>query len=238
MSTIDPLAARRERDARRPTTGQVLLTLLVIALLGAVTGFGVTRLDEGDEALSILFFALTFLGFAGVIIGQIVWTSLVMRRGDIGLAYGQAAALAGAGIAVALRAPTLDVWDVFTITGAILLGVALLLALLGWRAARSRARQAVREEELMRTGRLTSGTITDQGYDSFDEAANILTTVTVTFTDQWGTQRWVQQPALIRRSDPLRTGETTRLWYDPANPGDESSIVVEAVRQRTLRARR
>ncbi|MBT2517715.1 hypothetical protein J7E29_09750 [Streptomyces sp. ISL-90] len=52
-----------------------------------------------------------------------------------------------------------------------------------------------------------------------------------------GTRRWVERNMLIRREGDVRVGDTTRLWYDPADPGADGRIVVELARENPLGAR-
>ena len=80
---------------------------------------------------------------------------------------------------------------------------------------------------MMRSGTRTTATVTDKGYDIFRESARILTSVTFTFTDLNGVQRWVQRPMLITASDPVVEGQETDLWYDPSAPGNDKRIVVK-----------
>jgi hypothetical protein len=118
------------------------------------------------------------------IVASIAWTGIVMKRRDLGLMYGNAAALLGGGVGV-----------------------------------------------------LAAATVSDKGYTVFHESDRILTTVTFTFTDLQGVQRWVQRTMTVSAADPIENGQETRLWYDAANPGNDRAIVVELAYRSPLRAR-
>ena len=156
---------------------------------------------------------------------------IFLRRADIGVGYGAAAALVGAGSGVLLAAAS----GVPLVIGVALLALGLLLLLLGVRAASGRRAQEARDQQTMRAGTVTTATVTDKGYDFFRESARILTTVTFRFVDLQGTERWVQRMMIIQQANPVVEGQETQLWYDARNPGDEKGIVVELARQFPVR---
>ena len=233
MSTIDPIKAQRERANRRPSTRRVLLTLLVMVVGGGLAGAGwggQAMLDVAGEHGGWITVAI-ILGMLISILSISAWLSLVFRRGDIGLGYGLGALLIGGGLGVLLVVSIAPENLGGSITGYGLLGAGLVLAVLGWLAHQGRRVEEARQEELMRTGREVQATVSDRGYLDFgDGTQRLITTATFTFTDHLGTQRWVQRVVVMHRSAPLDNGDTTRLWYDPQDPGDEKSIVVEAAR--------
>jgi len=243
MSTVDPSIAKLERRNRRPSTASVAILLLVLFAGGFGTGygwasFGVVSATTPDEPPFATVIAVP-LGMFLLIGGSIVWLSVVMRRGDVGIMYGNACALLGAGVGVLAAAAaspaTGNVSGLLAVIGVVLLALAAGALALGVAAAAARRRAVRRAERAMQTGTLTTATVSDQGWTIFRESARIFTTVTFTFVDLAGTRRWVQRPMVIHAEDPVRNGAETRLWYDAANPGDDGSIVVELAHRNPLR---
>ncbi|MFB2598232.1 hypothetical protein ACEXQE_10600 [Herbiconiux sp. P17] len=243
MSTIDPAIAARERSAKRPGTVRVavLLLLLLIGGFGAGFGWGAVGGFSEDVDPPVLVVVAIPVGMALTIVCSILWSATVMRRSDVGLSAGWTAALIGGGAGVLLASTTTgssgaDVVLVGVGIGLLVLGLASFV--LGLAAAATRRRAADTHEEILRTGMLTTATVSDQGWVIFRESTRILTTVTFTFVDTSGVRRWVQKAMVIRAEDPLTNGQQSRLWYDPANPGDEKRIVVEAAMLSPLRPAR
>jgi hypothetical protein len=239
MSTIDPAIAARARRARRPSGVRVVVLLVLQFAGGALAGFGwgsFGAMSEEMEPPWQMVIAIP-VGTLLLILSSIAWAGTVMRRTDIGLAYGTAAALVGGGggvlvasTAVPRPGATIVLW-----VGIALIALGAAFLMLGLAAAASRARIARRQREIVRTGQLATATVSDKGYLVFGESTRILTTVTFTFRDLSGTQRWVQRAMVIRAEAPLENGDETRLWYDGSNPGDADSIVVEAAMNSPVR---
>lgn len=236
MSTVDPEIARAKRAMRRPSIALVIILLLLLLAGGMLCGYGYAGMASFESVGEPPIGAI--VGAAGgmplTIFASILWTWAVIKRPDIGLAYGFAAVLFGAGIGVMLesrgRADDVASWIAWGLVG----GGGLLLVL-GIAAAGGRTSQSRRDRETLRTGTLTTATVTNKGYDFFRESSRILATVTFTFVDLQGTRRWVKKTALIEQSDPIVDGQTTRLWYNAAEPGDTKQIVVEAAHDRPVR---
>ncbi|UAJ78509.1 hypothetical protein IT072_14790 [Leifsonia sp. ZF2019] len=236
MSTVDPSYARAARQARRPGTTRVVVLLVVLFAGGVLMGWGWGGFaligEDAEPPVGAVVGAvggliLSVAGFAG-------WTATVLRRSDVGLGYGAAAELFGGGAGLmAVLQGTQNVVALGIAWALFVLGA--LFLVLGVSAAAARRRQDSRDERIMESGMLTTATVSDKGYDFFHESSRILTTVTFTFTDLQGTQRWVQKTVLIEQSAPIMEGQETRLWYDAANPGDTRSIVVELARANALR---
>lgn len=231
MSTVDPTLARKAREARVPSTGVVVVLLVLHVVGGAGNGYGWSTFaaftDTASEpsALGILGVAL---GLPIAILASIGWTTIVFRRRDVGLGYGFSAFWFGAGVGVLLASseqPGLA--GVLRVIGIVALAIAVAFLVLGLRAALARRAAAEVAVEVKRTGTHTTATVSDKGYDIFRESSRILTTVTFTFTDLQGVQRWVQRPMLVTASDPVVEGRETELWYDPMAPGDDKRIVVK-----------
>ena len=111
----------------------------------------------------------------------------------------------------------------WTAIALLVLGVLLLIAHLA--RERVRRRRAAELTDARRRGHKTTATVTDRGYDVLED--RLLTAVTFTFNDLEGRQRWVGRPVLIRARNPVAVGQTTRLWFDPRDPGNQRRIVVE-----------
>ncbi len=236
MSTVDPAIARAKRQARRPSLVRVIVLLVLLLAGGVLLGYGwggLARFDGTGEPPTNAIIGVV-CGMPLTILASIVWSWTVMKRPDIGLAYGAAAVLlgAGAGVMATFRGSDDDLasWIAWA-----LIALGALFLVLGIAAAAGRRRQSTRDLETVQSGTLTSAIVTDKGYDFFRESSRILTSVTFTFTDLQGTQRWVQKTVLMEQSDPIVDGQETRLWYDATNPGDTLRIVVEAARDRPVR---
>ena len=230
MSLTDPTLPRKARLGRRPSTLRVAVILAVLLIGGIGIGYGWTGISlvgEFAEPPALVIVGIV-AGMPLTIIGGIVWSWTVLRRADIGLGYGAAATLLGAGTGVILAGQT--------IIGAVLLAVGVVFLILGLTAARARRSQEARDLETMRSGTLVTATVSDKGYDFFRESARILTTVTFTFTDLQGAQRWVQKPMVINQASPVIDGQQTRLWFDALHPDDTARIVVELTRENRMRS--
>lgn len=240
MSTVDPTIARRERAERRPSNVRVVVTLILLLVGGLAAGYGWggfgTMMATQPEEPPVLILVAIPLGMMLAIGASIAWAALVMKRGDLGIMYGNAAVLLGAGAGVILVSAESGPAFVTTI-GYGLIALAVVCLVLGIAAAGARARRENADEAAMRTGTQVTAVVTDKGYTMFRESDRIFTTVTFGFTDLQGTQRWVQRPMLITAADPIQDGQQTRLWFDPANPGNDRAIVVELAHRSPLRAR-
>jgi hypothetical protein len=230
VSLTDPTLPRKLRQARRPSTVRVVVILAILVIGGVGIGYGwtgISLIGEYGEP-SALVIAGIVAGMPLTILGGIIWSATVLRRADIGLGYGAAATLVGAGAGVVLAGQT--------IIGGVLLAVGVVFLILGLTAARARRSQEVRDVETMRSGTLVMATVSDKGYDFFRESARILTTVTFTFTDLQGAQRWVQKPMVIHQATPVVDGQETRLWFDALHPDDTTRIVIELARENRMRS--
>ena len=231
MALTDPTLARKLTKAKRPSTARVIILVVLLLIGGIALGYGWTTLSLFEYDPPALAVVGIVIGMPLTILASIVWSWTILRRADIGIGYGAAAALLGAGSGVLLAAsPGLPL-----VIGVALLALGLLFLLLGARAASGRRAQEARDLQTMRTGTLTTATVTDKGYDFFRESARILTTVTFRFVDLQGTERWVQRIMIIQQANPVVEGQETQLWYDARNPGDEKGIVVELARQFPVR---
>lgn len=240
MSTVDPTIARRERAERRPSNVRVVVTLILLLAGGLAAGYGWggfgTMMATVPEEPPVLVLVAIPVGMMLAIGASIAWAALVLKRSDLGIMYGNAAVLLGAGIGViAISAESGPVF--VTTIGYGLIALAVVCLILGIAAAGARARRENADDAAMRTGTQVTALVTDKGYTMFRESDRIFTTVTFAFTDLQGTQRWVQRPMLVTAADPIHDGQQTPLWFDPANPGNDKAIVVELAHRSPLRAR-
>lgn len=239
MSTTDPGIAKRQRAARRPSNLRVAITLLFLLLGGFALGVGWGgfgwMVDLDTEQVDVLIVAAIPLGMALTVISSIAWAFLVGKRSDLGVMYGNTAVLVGGALGVVLVSQRVDDDGVLTLVALGLLVLAAGALTLGLLAAASRRRAVTRAADARRSGRETTATVTDRGWTIFHESTRIFTTVTFSFVDLAGTQRWVQRQMVIHAAHPVENGQTTRLWYDQANPGDDRRIVVELAEDNPLR---
>lgn len=96
----------------------------------------------------------------------------------------------------------------------------LLLGIAGRRRAAARHDLVA---NLLATGRRTQGSVTESTVPS-SEASRMIFTLTVTFTDAGGVDRWVQRAVKYRTADVPPVGAPVSVLYDPSAPGDESRI--------------
>ncbi|MEO7017693.1 MAG: hypothetical protein ABI130_03280 [Leifsonia sp.] len=227
MSTVDPTSARRERANRRPSTVRVVVVLVLLLVGGTMLGFGWGGFGRMIDATTGPTVAITIAIPAGMILtigSSIAWAQLVVKRSDVGGIYGTAAAILGAGVGVLIVSRDQNDNALPTLIGLGLLGLAVLCLILGLSAAAARRREASAQAETMRTGRVTQATVSDRGYHVFHESDRIFTTVTFTFTDLQGVQRWVQRPMLIHAADPIEaTPRPTRAPSTPQPPPTDGS---------------
>jgi len=239
MSTIDPGIAKQQRAARRPSNVRVVVTLVFLFLGGVALGVGWGgfgwMVDLETEQVDVLTAVAIPVGMTLTVIALIAWASLITRRGDLGLMYGNAAVLFGAALGVVLVSQRVDDDGVLTLVAVGLVVLAVGALVLGLVAAASRRRAVSRAEDARRSGRQTTATVTDRGWTIFHESTRIFTTVTFSFVDLAGTQRWVQRQMVVHAEDPVENGQATRLWFDPADPGDDRRIVVELAQDNPLR---
>lgn len=232
MSTLDPVAARVSRQRRRrPVQRGILSSVLLLGVAVAGWGWGTLSIDGTEGAGRLL--AVT------IVASVVAWCSLlVFAIASAGpwraapFILGFAFLLLGGAFLVVRPAEPLLEFPSFL--GLILLAFAVLVTLGGLRA-RSRVRSRARTQDAaVASGTRATAVVTDVPPGPDPSSRGLWAKVTFTFTDLSGTQRWVQRPLLIRRSGDVSLGDTTLLWYDSSNPGDDASIVVELARDNPL----
>lgn len=236
MSTVDPIAARKLRANKRPGPVGIVLALGFQFIGGLAAGYGWPHLAVLEDAEPpVLALTAIIVSIPILVLSSIAWTALAIRSSNLGLALGGTLAWLGATLGVGTAAAQLDYPPLLTWAGGGCLLIFLLLGCLGIIGARARRNAARREADVMRTGTMTPARVTDKGYVSFSDSAKILTTVTFTFHDAGGVQRWVQRALLITAAEPVVDGQETMLWYDPTDPGNDKKIVVQLAKDMPLR---
>lgn len=236
MSTVDPVALRKLRTAKRPGPVPIAIALVLQFAGGLAAGYGWPQMMLFDDADPP---ALAMAGIISsiplLVIGSLLWTGIVLKHRRLGLSMGGAIAWLGAALGVQQGSSNLGNPPWMAALAAGFLAVAMLLALFGALAARRRRITAIREEEIMLTGTAAAAIVSDKGYTIFRESSKIFTTVTFTFHDLAGIQRWVQRSMLINAAAPVVDGAETTLWYDAMDPGNDKKIVVKLARDSPLR---
>lgn len=236
MSLTDPVAARHARAERRRPIVRVVLTLLLLTS-SAVTGVTwgvliVSGFESADAALQV----------AAIVSAIIAWISYLAfsiatfgswRAGPVVL--GIAFALLGLGLLGARLNGGGSVLEFPGWLGLVFLSLGLLIWVLGFVSRASRRRRAEQQQRTLASGVATTATVTDVPRGPSPSSRGLWAAVTFTFTDRGGTQRWVERPMLIRREGDVKIGDTTQLWYDAADPGNDRSIVVELAKDNPLR---
>ena len=237
MSIIDPDAAARARAARTPQARDLRLPAILLLLGSFVTAYSITAFatvldsesDDTDAGQWIIRIAALTVAAGATIIGLNSWVARSVRNPRLpgfGTAVALMCASAASGTMVVAPAPA---WfqEPRMLAGTWwLAGTAVAFGILSMVSWGARAAGRRREEEIMTTGRLTTGVVTNQGYERFHESNRILTSVTYAFEDLNGTRRFIRRPAMITADDPVVTGELVDVWFDPARPDHLKSITV------------
>ena len=245
MSTIDPDAIRREREARVPGASELAPLAAVTFILPALAALLARRMLAGLIATdtfdwtSIVTLIVMVVSAPAVILAIIRWMSLSPRNPRLlGLETPIGLALLGvaAGLSLAADPPAWVQAPQFDIAVLILAALGLALLILSLRNLFARSRRAAADADIMRASAPVTGVVTNQGYTMFTgEQQAFLTTVTYAFEDESHTRRYVQVFERIPKTDPLVDGEEVDLWFDRADPSNTRRIVI---RRRGARGRR
>lgn len=240
MSIVDPVIAQRLRRTRRPGLVAVVIVLIVILFGGVAVGYGwssmfggASLVDAAEYEPSWISVVAIIAGFPLSIIGTIAWLGIVLKRRELGVLYGLATFWTGAGIGLLIAARALG--GLVTVIGLISFGLAAVFLAVGAVAAGRRQASRNLQAEIIRTGTRTTATVSDKGYLIFRESPRIFTTVTFTFTDLQGVQRWVQRQMVVHAASPVVDGQETELWYDASDPGNDKKIAVKLAVDSPLR---
>lgn len=237
MSTVDPVEARRQREAARvgspgAVVGMVIgLALLVIGAALEVRGlFGLAEFDnmsEGDQPP---------LAIAGMVIGlPLILAGMFIHIGASRRFTGRLLSAPGVG-----RTSMLFVglsigawWGVLSLpsqgalwlipVGATLLTAAMLIAGVVNRIRRRTRRDVL--AQLVARGRIAPAVVVE--IPEIDASSGgLLGPVTVKFVDANGVDRWVTKHGQWKRADLPATGDAATVVFDPERPSDTSRIWV------------
>lgn len=227
MSTQPPPTSAERLAARQQATASTTKQLVVLAagLVGAATIAGILGTVSGtSNPLWVIPVIISgFVCFLGLL-STGAWTaqSRILGKPAPRVTSGVfIAAVLFVGGLVALARDTPALAYVIPLAAAAL--VALLSALSGFLR---RARGA--REVQLRQGSRVVGTVKDDGLAEFPDTPNLkLATITVSFRDHSGVERWVRVLATQSPGHPIAVNDTVDVWFDPSSPGDISRIIVE-----------
>jgi hypothetical protein len=244
MSTVDPIEARRRREAARIGSPAALVGVVIGLLMIAVGAalevralFGFAEFDgAGDTAEPPLAVFGMIVGLPLLIIGFFVHIGASRRFtgklisapvvGPLPILFVGLAVGAWWGV---LSLPSPGAFWLVPI-GLSILALAFLLLGAVVRARRRSQKDVL--AHLLSHGRIEQGLIVE--IPEIDPTSGgLLGTVTVKFTDAGGTDRWVQKTGQWPRRDLPVTGDPASVLYDPARPADTSRIWLAPLGSRT-----
>jgi hypothetical protein len=100
------------------------------------------------------------------------------------------------------------------------------LAWFGRNQARAESRRRARAKAVIETGIKTRDLITELHDTGVEIMNQPRLRVVVKFTDHQGVDRWVTKTDNFDAVQLPRVGDPVVVWFDPADPGDESSIPI------------
>lgn len=225
MSTVPPGSRVRLPDRSGPSLTKQGVVLLMGTAGAGLMAFSGTRIATEPMWLLGLIppLPLVFLGM----LATTAWLTHTAVSGRPRTAVGPIDYLACtsfvAGSILVVSSGVVVKWVGGGLLSVTALAVAGLLILPVVRARRRAAAVAVRTSSIKVTG-----IVTDDGLAGFAHTPSPkLATITVQFVDAAGVDRWVTPKALQLRARPIAVGDEVTVWFDPAEPGDLSRIVVE-----------
>jgi hypothetical protein len=227
MSLQPPSTSAERLAARQASSASITKQLIVLAMgmTGAAVIAGVLgKVTEQTNPIWVL--PVITSGFV-CFIGFLATTSWTMRSA-IGNAprpivtggiYLVASLLVGGVVAYGGDVPRAAYMTPFAI--AVTLAALTMIGVL-------RRRARVTTIATLQRGSHVQGSVTDDGLAAFAVTPNLkITTVTVSFRDASGVERWVTAMATQAPARPIAVGDSVDVWFDAAAPGDISRIVVE-----------
>ncbi len=248
MSTTDPVAERRRREAARrgsPTTAVGLVVTGALTAIGAglvaATLLAFASIGDFTEAPLFPWPALGLaLGIPALVVGSIVHSGLARRFTGRALEYPVVGPLtiqllgaaigAWVGWLAPVAGPPGGVWWLVPV-GLTALALLTLVTGIRGRLGKRAARESLAAQ--LATGRITAGEVTaipEIGPDS----GGLLGEIVVRFVDDAGTERWVQRLGQWKRHELPKTGDTVAVLFDPAAPGDTKRIWIGPADSRTV----
>ena len=227
MSTQPPPSSG-QRQAPHPVRSPALplqLVTLALGIIGSGTVAGILcRVSGQSHPLWVLPIVIAgFVCFVGLL-STASWSLRSAVDDDsepvvtVGI-YVALCGLAGSGVAYASGGSPLAYLAPLV--------VAMVAALLMMLVAMRRRDRDADVAHLQRSGTYALGTVTDDGLAPFARTPTIkLTTITVSFHDGGGTERWVSVAAAQDPARPISVGSQVELWFDNAAPADVERIAV------------
>lgn len=226
MSTQPPPTSAERLTARQSRSASIAMQLAVLGMGmagGAVIAGVLGKVTEESNPIWVLpVIASGFVCFLGLL-ATTAWSmrstvAQAPRPVVSGGIYLTMTLVAGGVVALAS-----DVPRAAYLTPLVLAAVVAALTILA--GLRRRARRA-RVDSLQR-GTPVRGAVTDDGLAAFPDTPNLkLATLTVSFRDASGVERWVTVTATQSPTQPIRVGDAVDVWFDQSSPGDTSRIVV------------
>lgn len=241
MSTVDPVA----RDSDPAVAGRKWRTWLAgMAGTAAVAGYGSSIVGDFpgssvgfgvEEPFAVVKMLLALGGFAATLLLAGVVVRLPARPGLTGQQTFVLAIMLLAfdcGFFVGSFLPTsfrrfadTDLSETrFGMRVACALIVLVAAAMVAWGARKERRKQA--REWLRGTETRVSAEVTEVHDTGITNNNAPWVRLTVRFTDEHGTARFVRRRMSVSRFDGPSVGDQISLWYDPADPGNEKKIVI------------
>ncbi|MFI5428330.1 hypothetical protein [Aeromicrobium sp. UC242_57] len=227
MSTQQPPTSAERVAARSSTVASTTKQLVVLAV--GMTGAGIIAGVLGSVSATsnpIWVLPVIVSGFA-CFLGLLATTAWSMRS-RIGLAPAPLIT-SGVYLGCVLAVGGLVAMSVETPRPAYLVPLAAAAAVAALSIlSRARVRGWHARQERLRSGAHAAGQVTDDGLAVFADSPTIkLATITITFRDLQGVQRWVTSLAVQSLSRPIQVGDDVEVWFDGADPGNLKRIVVE-----------
>lgn len=207
--------------------------LLVVGGALAGYGFGCTAIDGYDDAPPTYVAdgdigAMALGGLVVAVVGWVMWSFMADSHPlSVGQLHSWATFLPAAALGVLAAARELGVAGGYVVVAAGLAAagaVAMVVAAVGLRRRRRRYRH---ELDLITRGAAVTATVLDSGIDldDFEEASNVITTVTFRFFIGDHAYR-VPRRMTVPRHGILLDGQRTTVWYDPDDPLNDRAMVI------------
>jgi hypothetical protein len=220
----------------RPTHGVGLAVAQVLLLAGSLLagyGIGCTVIDANEDAPAS-YVAGDDIGIATIggciiaVVGLVMWSFMVDSHPlAVGQLHSWGTSLPAGAFGLLIATSHLGAGDTYALV-AIGLAIAGAVAMVLGCVAVSRRRRRYRHElDLIARGTAVPATVLDSGLDpdDFEEASNVITTVTFRFVIGDHAYR-LNRRMTIPQHGLVLEGQRTTVWYDPADPTDDRAMVV------------
>jgi len=226
MSLNDP--TRRPWGTAQGASRTILFIWTGIALLSLASAvcivLALSRPIDFSPTATILAVISVIAGVAGMHFDF----ATAQRRGAgvaVGVAHLFGAWISGAGGGIIVTAALSgQLGSLLSLSGLLILGVGVAIFLSPNVLERYRAAAEIRHDRVRSTGAHVLATVTSATMVSLNDSLRFR--VTLRFTDQEGAQRWFTRTAPPATVD-ISEDDTIPMHYDPQNPGDRRSLVVD-----------